>query len=91
MFFQFFTFILFAQNEPKGQPFTCPPEADSLCCSQRTGDVGKSYPFRGVYTPLRDTPPSRKSALCSAARLREMAYKNLYYCEQSKDPFKVTI
>jgi hypothetical protein len=45
-------FILLAQNEPKGQPFTCPQEADSLRCSQGTGDIGKSLTLRRVAYPF---------------------------------------
>jgi hypothetical protein len=44
-------FILLAQNEPKGQPITCPPKANALRCSQRTGDVGKSLSLRRVAYP----------------------------------------
>jgi hypothetical protein len=62
LFLNFFTFILLAQNEPKWQPFTCPPESgcrhtklptiDILRCSQRTGDIGKSLTLRRVAYPL---------------------------------------
>jgi hypothetical protein len=55
-------FILLAQNEPKGQPITCPPEADyrhtklpmidTQRYSQRTGDIGKSLTLRRAANPL---------------------------------------
>jgi hypothetical protein len=41
----------------------------ALYCSQRAN----ASESRGVYTPLRGAPPNRFSALCYAARLREMA------------------
>ena len=65
------------ENEPKERVAVhsplrcCPPEADSLCCSQKA-DASES---REVYTPLRGTPPSRFSAFSCAARLCEMALK----------------
>jgi hypothetical protein len=40
-------------------------------------DVSES---RGVYTPLRGTPPSRFSAFCCGARLREMAIQKTCKC-----------
>jgi len=41
----------------------------TLRCSQRAG----ASESREVYTPSRGTPPSRLTALCCAAQLREMA------------------
>ena len=61
----------------KGSRSLGPLGRASLRYSQRTGDIGKSYPFRGVYTPLRGTPPSRASVLRFAAQLRDMAYENI--------------
>jgi hypothetical protein len=52
LFINFLTFILHAQNEAKRQPFTYPPGADSLCCSQRTGDIGKTLTLRRVAYPF---------------------------------------
>jgi hypothetical protein len=57
------TFIFVCpETNPKGQPFICPPEADywhtklpmidTLLCSQRTGDIGKSLTLHRVAYPL---------------------------------------
>jgi hypothetical protein len=63
-------FILLAQNEPKRQPITCPPEADTTRCSQNNQALrnSRSFCLAGV---LKQS--SRFSGYSSAARQCKMA------------------
>jgi hypothetical protein len=74
MFKVYICSFLFAQKRTKkGSQSLVPLSAEFPALLIKSRLLGKSYPFRDVYTPLRGTPPSRFTAFYFAARLREIA------------------
>jgi hypothetical protein len=73
------------------------PFLSPLCCWSRkrdfpvllakSGRFGKSYPFRGVYTPLRGTPPNRFpafAALLGSVKWQKQIKTFFIFCSQKK-------
>ena len=71
-------FILLAQNEPKGQPFTWPAIAGFPAL----------FTKNGRHRKVAIAPPGRLSVLRCTARLREMAFLKKLLLLIQKTPFR---